>query len=123
MSMLDMREHVALDRSPIEEMCRSLGVEKAERLVGGAMEELAVWISRADPMWRQGRIEELRQLAGQVAPLAERLGMPNLAAVAAQLVALCARDDPAALAAVASRMIRLGESSLVAIWELQNLSG
>lgn len=122
-SMLEVTERVALDRGPIEEMCQVLGVEQAERIVGSAMEDLAVWISRADPMWRRGEAEELGRLAQRIAPVAERLGMPLLASVSGQLRGLCGGADRVALAAVASRMVRLGESSLVAIWELQDVSG
>jgi hypothetical protein len=122
-SMLEVKERVALDRSPIEEMCQTLGVEKAEKLVGGAMEELAVWISRADPMWRRGAHEELGRLAQRIAPVALRLGMPLLARIATELRELVASGDQAALGAVAMRMVRVGESSLVAVWELQDVSG
>lgn len=122
-AMLEVTEPVALDRSPIEEMCEVLGVEKAERLVGGAMEELAVWISRADPLWRRGAHDELGRLAQRIAPVAIRLGMPLLAHVAAEVRDLAATGDQVALGAVTMRMVRVGESSLVAVWDLQDLPG
>ena len=85
------------------------------------MEELAVWISRAEPMWRRGETDELGRLAQRIEPVAERLGMPLLARVAGELRGLCSAGDAAALAAVVGRMVRVGESSLVAIWDLQDV--
>ena len=117
---LELSERVVLDRAPIEEMCQALGIERAERLVGGAMEELAVWISRAEPLRRRGCPDELGRLAQRIEPVAERLGMPLLARIAGELRKLCGQGDAAALAAVVSRMVRVGESSLVAIWDLQD---
>ena len=122
-SMLEVRERVVLDRAPIEEMCQALGVEQAERLVGGAMEDLAAWISRADPIWRRGAHDDLARLAQGIAPVALRLGMPLLAGVAVVVQDLVVRGDQVALAAVTMRMVRVGESSLVAVWELQDVSG
>ncbi len=120
---LEPKERVALDRGPIEEMCRALGVERAEVMVGGAMEELAVWLSRAEKLRRTGSRDELARLVQRVVPVAERLGMVHLAKMAAELRGLCVSADDASLAAVTRRMIRVGEASLVAIWELQDLSG
>jgi hypothetical protein len=120
---LEPKERVALDRGPIEEMCRTLGLERAEVMVGGAMEELAVWLSRAEKLRRSGQREELGRLVTRIGPVAERLGMPLLGQMARELRVLCATADDAALAAVTGRMVRIGEASLVAIWDLQDLSG
>lgn len=122
-SLLEITERVALDRTPIEEMCQTLGIEQAERLVGGAMEDLAVWISRADPVWRRGAYEELGRLAQRIAGTAGALGMSVLARVSADVCALATGADGAALGAVTMRMVRVGESSLVAVWALQDVSG
>ena len=119
---LEVKERVVLDRAPIEEMCRALGVERAEAMVGGAMEELAVWLSRAERFLRLGNRDELGRLVRRAGPVAERLGMPMLARMAADVGRLCQTGDDAALAAVTLRMVRIGEASLVAIWDLQDLS-
>ena len=120
---LEMKERVSLDRAPIEDMVRVLGVERAETLVGGAMEEMAVWMARAEKLWRTGKIEELGRLAARVAPVAERLGMPLLGRVAREVVEQTQGTDQAALGATTLRMVRVGEGSLVAIWDLQDTIG
>lgn len=126
LSTLEMSERVTLDREPIEKMCEALGAERAERLVGGAMEEMAVWLTRAHPLLRSalasGEAGELGRLAQRIAPVAEQLGMPQLSRIATEVRALSLGRDMAALAAVTGRMVRVGEASLVAIWDLQDIS-
>jgi len=119
---LELRERVALDRAPIDEMCRALGPERAEGIVGGAMEELAVWLSRADKLRAAGQWGDLVRLARSTEAMAARLGMWQLARIAGEAAALSGDPGNAALAAVTARMVRVGEGSLVAVWDLQNLS-
>lgn len=119
---LSLRERVSLDREPIEEMCHALGPERAEALVGSAMEELAVWLNRAEKLVRAGNRTELARIARLSAAVARRLGMPLLARIALETADLAVNGDDATLTAVAARMTRVGESSLVAVWELQGVT-
>jgi hypothetical protein len=53
--------------------------------------------------------------------LADKIGMVTLARVA-QDVGLCAgRSDAAALAATLARLTRIGDRSLSAVWDLQDV--
>ena len=52
---------------------------------------------------------------------AEGMGMTTFAKVAAQVSDLSKRNDPAALAASLARLVRVGEASLAAVWDLQDL--
>jgi hypothetical protein len=122
LSRLIPRERVSLNRGPIEGMCRTLGAERAEALVGGAMEELAVWVSRSEKLCRAGNRDELGRLARLTSTVGLKLGMDDLARVSDAVAELAPHSDEATLAAVTARMVRVGEGSLVAIWELQGLS-
>jgi hypothetical protein len=119
---LDPRERVAMDCGPIEDIVRELGPERAEALVGTAMEELAVWMNRAGRLCRDDNRSELMRVAQLSATVARRLGMCQLASIAGEVAVLAAHSDSATLAAVTARMARVGEGSLVAIWESQGLS-
>lgn len=119
---LDPRERVSMDRGPLDDIVRALGPEKAEALVGTAMEELAVWLNRAGRLCRSDNRSELMRLAQRSAAVARRLGMCQLAAVADEVAALTQTGDDTALAAVTARMSRVGGRSLIAIWESEGLS-
>jgi hypothetical protein len=119
---IEPRERVAMDREPIEDIVRSLGHEKAEALVGSAMEELALWMNRAGRLCRSDNRAELMRLAQLSAAVARRLGMTQLATIAAQVADLARDGDPNTLAAVTARMARVGEGSLLAVWESQGLT-
>jgi hypothetical protein len=116
------RERIVLDRAPIEEMCRTLGTERTEVLVGSAMEEIAMWMARSEKLCRQGNRDELGRIARLSATVGGKLGMRQLARVGDELADLVARADEVTLAALAARLSRVGEGSLVAVWELQGLS-
>jgi hypothetical protein len=119
---LNPRERVVLDDRPIEDLCALMGFDRAEALVAAAMEELAVWMSRSEKLRRAGNRDELARLARQAAAVGGKLGMPQLARVGQEVADLAPRADEATLAAVAARMARLGEGSLVAVWDLQGAS-
>jgi hypothetical protein len=119
---LNPRERVVLDDRPIEDLCALMGFDRAEALVATAMEELAVWMSRSEKLRRAGNRDELARLARQAATVGGKLGMPQLARVGQQVADLAPHADEATLAAVAARMARLGEGSLVAVWDLQGQS-
>ena len=116
------REAVTLDSGPMEEMCNALGTERAEALVGSAMEELAVWLTRAAKLARAGNRPELAKVARLTAAVARRLGMPQLAAVARLAGELATGADEATLRAVTARMVRVGEASLIAVWDLEGMT-
>lgn len=120
-SKLVLEEPVLLDGGPLDEMRQVLGPDRAARVVDGAMEELAVWISRLESLQRRGDLVELSRLAQRIVKMAGRMGMPLLAKVAADLHGLCHGTDQGALRAVLSRTTRVGEASLAAAWGLKDL--
>lgn len=54
--------------------------------------------------------------------IAEQIGMAGLARVAGDVTNAIDEGDAVATAATLCRMIRVGERSLTAIWDLQDLS-
>lgn len=48
--------------------------------------------------------------------------MTTLARVARDVAELCQADDSAALSAAMARLTRVGERSLIAVWDLQDMS-
>lgn len=123
MSELRPEEAVYLDTERLEEICHRLGYSGGEHAICSAMEDLAALLQQAGTLWRVGDFDTLDVVARQVNGLADRIGMAALARVAGDVRALAAAGhDPAALAATVARMRRLGERSLLAIWDRQDLT-
>jgi len=120
-AVLTRDEPVRLDRELLAGLCDQLGEAEAEELVCRAMEELAVRLSFTQRQYRQGKFAEMRQSARALATIAERIGMQLLARVAGDVIACADRGDEVATSAVVSRLVRIGEGSLSAIWDMQDM--
>lgn len=116
-------EPVRLDRAQIEVLIVQLGPARAGELVAQAMEDLAVGLSRVRRTRDEGRFEETREAARGIVVIARQMGMTALARVARDVADLAETFDSAACAACVARLVRLGEASLVAVWDLQDASG
>ncbi|WP_188525997.1 hypothetical protein [Sinisalibacter lacisalsi] len=115
-------EIVRLDRSQLEVLYQSLGPRGADKVVSHALEELAVTLSRASGEYRAGEIEALRTSVKALVAVAQQVGMTLLARVGRDVLDLSRSYDAAAFGATMARLERIGESSLVAVWDLQDLS-
>ena len=119
---LAQNEIVRLDSDRLGELYAQLGEAGAEDVVCRAMEELAVRLSHSERLFRQNEMSDLRKSARSLVAIAEQIGMHSVARVA-QDVTQCIDDgDRVALAATLARLLRIGERSLTAIWDLQDLS-
>ncbi|MBV1925804.1 MAG: hypothetical protein KUG62_01525, partial [Rhodobacteraceae bacterium] len=87
-----------------------------------AIEELAVRLTYCNRLWQLNEREELRKSARSLIAIAEQIGMTTLARVAGDVTQAIDADDAIAEAAILSRLIRIGEGSLTAVWDLQDLS-
>ncbi|WP_254900887.1 hypothetical protein [Maritimibacter sp. HL-12] len=115
-------EMVRLDRSQLEVLYHSLGPAGADKVVSHALEELAGTLARASAQYRSGEVEALRGSVKSLVALAQQIGMTLLARVGRDVLLLSRSYDAAAFGATMARLERIGESSLVAVWDLQDLS-
>ena len=83
------------------------------------MEDLAVLLAQASRAFEAGDFNALLVSASKISEQAQHIGMTKLARVAGDAMALSTGKDTAALAAVTERLSRLGEKSLMAVWDLQ----
>ena len=96
------------------------------RDIGGAVnwdpvDALIAALCEAEVAWADARMGVLDDLCRKMSADAEGMGMTTFAKVAAQASDLSKRNDPAALAASLARLVRVGEASLAAVWDLQDL--
>ncbi|WP_238379759.1 hypothetical protein [Celeribacter ethanolicus] len=113
---------VEVDRDRLDQLYSQLGTSGADGVVSRAMEELAVRLAKVDSSYRKGQFAEMQRAARSMIAISEQIGMVTFARVAGDVKALALTDDSTALAACVERLMRIGENSLLAVWDLQGAS-
>ncbi len=115
-------EPVHLDRHQLEVLVDDLGAVGADKVVGVTLEEVAGALSCAMKHYRAGEIGAMRSNLRALIRAARQVGMTSLVRVGEDVLSLSDTFDGAAFGATTERLERIGESSLVAFWDLQDLS-
>lgn len=121
-SVLMIDEKVRLDADRLAELYAQLGEAGAQDVVCRAMEELAVRLARVEGAYRTNNTSVLRKGAKGLVGIAEQVGMQLLADVARDVGNSVDENDPVALSATMTRLLRIGDRSLTAVWDLQDMS-
>ena len=123
MTWLRHDEDVRLDTGHLMALYDDLGEAAADGVVGRAMDELAVRVAEmaaqratADPGDFCRNARGLGRIAGQI-------GMSSFARVAQDVAECALAGDAVALAATWARLQRIADRSLVAVWDMQDISG
>lgn len=119
---LDFQESVKLDQNRLAEIIARLGPRGADELISKTMEELAVLLAQVHKSLTKGHANEVQVTARKISEVAAHVGMPTLSVVSQAVSGIAARDDPAGMAALSHRLTRVGEESLMTVWDLQDLS-
>lgn len=115
-------ETVRLDPGKLSELYAQLGEVGAEDVICRAIEELAVRLSHCERLWRQNDMPNLRKSARSLIAIADQIGMSAMAGIARDVTCVIDDEDHAATAATLFRLLRVGEHSLTAVWDQQDLS-
>ncbi len=121
-SKLAPRDAVRLDHSRVQDLCRQLGLGGAEDVVCRAMEDMAGRLADISRSAQVSTLPQMRKTARGLIGVAEQVGMTTLARVARDIVTCIDAGDGVALAAVHARLMRVGDRSLCAIWDTQDMS-
>lgn len=119
---LTFMEEIQLDRDQLHALYVRFGPVQADRDMNKSLEDVALWLARLQKARKLGKHEDLLSGTDQLKQIARRLGMTTLARVARDVAELCQADDSAALSAAMARLTRVGERSLIAVWDLQDMS-
>lgn len=119
---LVQNETVRLDPDRLGNLYLQLGEVGAEDVVCRAIEELAVRLAHCERLWRQKDNAGLRKCTRSLIAIADQVGMIALSRVAGDVTHAIDSGDPAATGATLFRLVRIGERSLTAVWDLQDLS-
>lgn len=121
-AQLKPTEQVRVDPDQLSGLYADLGEIAAEDIVCRAMEELALRLAHCERLYRNEEWSELRKSSRSLIAIADQIGMSKLARVANDVTNCIDDKDTAALAATLGRLLRIGEGSLTAIWDLQDLT-
>ncbi|WP_343116443.1 hypothetical protein [Ostreiculturibacter nitratireducens] len=122
LSVLRHDEGVRLDPDRLIALYAGLGEAGAERVICRATEELAVRIADMRNFVASGDLAALPRAGELLAKIATQVGMATLSRVAGD-VCTCARSrDMAGLAATLARLERIGDRSVTAVWDLQDIT-
>lgn len=119
---LRISEPVHVDQDKLGTLYAQLGETGAEDVVCRAMEELALRLSHCSRLHDAGQWQELRKCSKSLIAIAEQIGMLVLARVAEDVIETIDNHDIPAVAATLARLLRIGERSLTAIWDLQDVT-
>lgn len=111
-----------LDPDRLGALYSQLGEVGAEHLICRAMEELAVRMAHCERLHRQSDWLELRKSARSLVAIADQIGMHMLSRVATDVTMAIDDNNTVAIASTLARLLRIGERSLTAIWDSQDLS-
>ncbi|MFK7751631.1 MAG: hypothetical protein AB8B51_03690 [Sedimentitalea sp.] len=115
-------EKIRLNPEQLHALYAQLGHVGAEDVVCRAIEELAVRLSHCERLWRSNDLPGLRKSARSLIAIADQVGMTELSNAARAVTFAVDSNEEAAQGATLFRLIRVGERSLMAIWDLQDLS-
>lgn len=115
-------EQVRLDPDRLEGLYQQLGERTAEDIVCRAIEELAVRLTQCERMWRDEKMAPLAKNARSIIAIADQVGMTALARVASDVSDTAKAGDVVATGATLFRLVRIGERSLTAVWDSQDLT-
>lgn len=115
-------EDVRMDSERLQILAADLGPSGAERVIGKAMEEIAVRLTRIENAYDEGDLDRVAKCARSLIAIADQTGLTTVRDNAHAVWQLCGSSDAAALGACVARLVRVGEMSLVSIWDVHDVS-
>ncbi|OAN69313.1 hypothetical protein A8B78_05585 [Jannaschia sp. EhC01] len=121
-TQLALDEPARFNPECLEELCVKIGEVRAEAEVALALHRLSELLPKLEAMLRDDGAG-FAVAVEQVCRDADLIGMATLARVAHSVLDSYATGNHVALAATLARMDRVGERSIHAVWDLEDLSG
>ena len=91
-------------------------------MIGRAIEEIAARLTRIERAFEHGELARVEKGARGLATIAEQTGLPTVHRIATIVAELTSTNATPALTANISRLIRVGEVSLITIWDVHDIS-
>jgi len=120
---LPLGEPARFNPEQLEYLCNRMGEIRAEAEVARALERIAQTLSGLGAAEAGGHMAYLRLSLGDLMRDADLIGMSTLARVARDVLDCDRAGDRTAFRATLARLHRVGERSVHAVWDLDDLSG
>lgn len=118
---LRQRESVSVDSILISALFRKLGPAHAESVITDGIERLCDTLRGIDRDYSEMDVSELDSRLAKARSLAQQLGLVSLNTVMGALADACRSRDTVAACALWERVKRIGDRSVVDLWELPQL--
>ncbi|WP_340262907.1 hypothetical protein [Roseobacter sp. HKCCA0882] len=118
-TVLRFEEPARFDADRLERLCRDIGETQAEYEVAVGLERIMIVLAQIDCV---DSTLERKKIFAEIADSASKIGMANLARVARDVHIVMARQDMAAIGATLARLRRVGERSVYAIYDIEDMS-
>ncbi|NKX44986.1 hypothetical protein [Roseicyclus persicicus] len=122
-TLLPLGEPARFNPGQLEKLCDRLGELHAEAEVALALERLSARLAEVGRLAPGGDLAALEPALAALVSDAQMIGMATLAAVGRHVLDCLGAGDPTALAATLARLERVGDRSIHAVWDLEDLSG
>lgn len=119
---LDLQEPTRFNPERLEELCHRIGEVRAEAEVALALHRLSELLPHIRRLMRDDETAFVTALESIVND-AELIGMATLARVARSVLDNFATNNLVSLAATMARLERVGDRSIHAVWDLDDMSG
>lgn len=120
---LPLGEPAGFNPGQLELLCDRLGEQRAEAEVAYALDRLATLLDQIAPLKQTGDHRALETLLAALVRDARMIDMATLAQAGRHVLDCLESGDTIALAATLARLERVGDRSIHAIWDLEDVSG
>jgi hypothetical protein len=122
-TVLPLGEAARFNPGQLELLCDRLGEQRAEAEVAHALDRLSTLLDEVKRLGPAKDHDHLEEVLAALVRDAHLIGMATLARAGRQVLDCLDTGDPTALAATLARLDRVGDRSIHAIWDLEDLSG
>jgi hypothetical protein len=107
----------------LESLCIRIGETRAEAEVARALDRISATVVALNTLSADADASLMAAALRSLIRDAELIGMTTLSRVGRDVLSCLVNDDRLAYAATLARLVRVGERSIHAVWDLEDLSG
>ena len=119
---IQLIESVSINSDRLESLYSGKDFCNAENTICRALERLSSHLHQCEHHFQAENLDALGKAARSIVPIADQLGMERFSRVATSVAQTVQSGDAVAMAACMGRLLRIGEGSLMAIWDLQDMT-
>jgi hypothetical protein len=116
-------EPACFNPDTLESLCRRIGEDRAEAEVERALERISTTLAAMDTLVEGADTALMAATLRSLVRDSDLIGMVTLARVSRNVLSCLGSGDGRAFSATLARLCRVGERSMLSVWDLEDLSG